>query len=98
MAKQTNLNIEANLGNPEFYKRLEEAKRMVQKGTQTDAAYHILKDSAVDKDENGLYPFWHIPNRHLAEMLGLPNPKGGGKTTVYEARVRVREERGEKIL
>lgn len=92
MAKETDLNIAANFRNPEFHKRLEEAKRMVQMRKKTDAAYHILKDMAVDKDENSLYPFWHIPNRQLADMLGC------GKGVVYYTRKRVREERGTKYF
>ena len=45
---------------------------------------------------HSLYPFWHIPDRPLAALLGLPNPEGGGKTVVFNARERVRKERGKK--
>ena len=51
MAKDTDTRIEANLRNPEFRKRLEEAKGMVQQGKYGDAAYYILKHMNLEKDE-----------------------------------------------
>ena len=94
MARGTNRRIEDNLKNPEFRKRLEEAKRMVQPGKNEDAAYHILKHMDLEKDENDLFLFWHIPDRQLGEMIGV------GKTTVSNARQRlIRERRGiEKVV
>ena len=68
---------------PKFKKLLEEAKLMVQQGKNGDAAYHVLKDMNLAKRENNPDLFSHIPDRQLAEMLGMPNPEGGGKTSVY---------------
>ena len=93
MARGTKRRIEDNLKNPEFRKRLEEAKGMVQQGKKGEAAYHILKHMDLEKDENALFLFWHIPNRQLAEMLGIPNPKKGGKTAVWNQRERLKQER-----
>ena len=93
MARDTNRRIEANRRNPEFRKRLEEAKGMVQPGKYRDAAYHILKHMDLENDENDTYPFRHIPDRQLAEMLGIPNPEGKGKTAVFNARKRLKKER-----
>ena len=92
MAKETNRHIEANLRNPGFRKRLIEVKRMVQQGKQNEAAAaHILKDMDLKKDENGRYPFLHIPDRQLGEMIGV------NKTAVSNARQRlIRERRGIK--
>ena len=87
MAKDTNRRIEANLRNPEFRKLLEKAKLMVQQGKKAKAAYHILKHMDLKKDENDLYPFRHIPDRQLAEMLGI------GKSTVSKQRERLFQER-----
>lgn len=93
MARNTNARIEANLSDPEFNKRLEEAKGIVQQDKYGDAAYHILKDMNLKKDENNPFLFCHIPDRQLAEMLGIPNPKKGGKTTVWNQRERLIGER-----
>ena len=93
MAKDTIRRIEANLRNPEFRKRLEEAKLMVQQGKDADAAYHVLGRMNLKKDENNLFLFDHIPDRQLAEMLGIPNPNSGGKTTVWNQRKRLITER-----
>ncbi|MYH83384.1 GIY-YIG nuclease family protein [Candidatus Poribacteria bacterium] len=93
MAKDTNRRIKANLRNPEFKKRLEEAKGMVQQGKNADAAYHILKHMNLKKDENNPFLFNHIPDRQLAEMLGIPNPEGKRKTAVFNARKRLKKER-----
>lgn len=93
MARDTNARIQANLGDSEFKKLLEEAKRMVQQGKYGDAAYHILKHVNLEKDENDLFLFWHIPDRQLAEMLGIPNPEKGGKTAVWKQRKRLKKER-----
>ena len=89
MAKDTDPRIEANLRKPEFKKLLEEAKRMVEQGKDGEAAYHILKHMDLEKDENDPYLFWHIPDRQLAEMLGV------GKTAVFNQRKRLRKERFE---
>ena len=93
MARDTNRRIEANRRDPEFKKFLEEAKGMVQQGKYGDAAYHILKHMELEKDENDLFLFWHIPDRQLAEMLGIPNRKKGGKTAVWNQRERLKQER-----
>lgn len=80
-----------NLKFPRFRKLLEEAKLMAQKGKKGDAAYHILKDMDLKKDENNIFLFWHIPDRQLGEMIGV------GKTAVSKARQRlIRERRGIK--
>ena len=93
MAKITNLRIEANLKNPEFRKRLEEAKLMVQQGKNGEAAYHILKHMNLKKDENNIFLFWHIPDRQLAERLGILNPYDGGWKIVWRQRQRLIRER-----
>lgn len=93
MARDTNRRIAANLRDPEFKKLLEEAKGMVQQGKYRDAAYHILKHMNLKKDENNPFLFNHIPDRQLAEMLGIPNPEGKGKTAVFNARKRLKKER-----
>ena len=80
MAKDTNRRINANLESPKFRKLLEEAKLMVQQGKKKDGAYHILKHMDLKKDENDLFLHWHIPDRQLAEMIGV------GNTTVSDAR------------
>ena len=80
MAKDTNRRIKANLKSPKFRKLLEESKRMVQQGRNTEAAYHILKHMDLEKDENNIFRFWHIPDRQLGEIIGV------GKTTVSKAR------------
>ena len=95
MAKDTNRRIETNLKYPRFKKLLEEAKGMVQQGKNGEAAYHILKYMDLKEDENDPCLFWHIPDRQLAEMLGMPNPGKGGKTTVWKQRDRLRKERFE---
>ena len=88
MAKYTNRRIEANFRNPEFIDRLEEARFMVQQGKQDEAAAaHILKHMDLKNDENVRYPFLHIPDRQLAEMLGI------GKSTVSKQRQRLYNER-----
>lgn len=70
MAKNTDRRIEANRRNPEFRKRLEEAKGMVKEGKKTQAAYHILENMNLKKDENDPWLFWHIPDRQLGKMIG----------------------------
>ena len=93
MAKDTNRRINANLESPKFRKLLEESKRMVKqgkKGDQVDAAYHILEYMNLEKDENNPDLFDHIPDRQLAEILGI------GKGTVYNARKRLKQERFER--
>lgn len=89
-----------NLKFPRFKQLLEEARIMVQRGKNKDAAYHVLKDMNLGKDENNAFLFYHIPNRPLAEMLGMDNPEGGGKTAVWNARERLRRERygKEKVI
>ncbi|RKU31578.1 hypothetical protein C6499_04230 [Candidatus Poribacteria bacterium] len=82
-----------NLKYPRFRQLLEEARIMVQRGKNTDAAYHVLQEMNLSKDENNVSLFDHIPNRPLAKMLGIPNPEGGGKTAVFNARDRLRQER-----
>ena len=93
MARNTDRRIEANRRNPEFRKRLEEAKLMVQQGKKADAAYHILKHMNLKKDENNPDLFHHIPDRKLAKMLAMPNPEGGGKTLVSNQRKRLIKKR-----
>ena len=93
MAKETNRRIEANLRNPEFRKLLEKANLMIQQGKKESAAYHILKHMNLERDKNNPDLFLHIPDRQLAEMLGLPKPGGGGKTVVSNARQRLKQER-----
>ena len=93
MARNTNRRIEDNLKNPEFKKRLEEAKGMVQQGKNGEAAYHILKHMDLKKDENDLFLFWHIPDRQLTEMLGMPNPEKGGRSAVWNQRECLKRER-----
>ena len=95
MAKDTNCRIKANLMNPKFKRLLEEAKGMVQQGKNGEAAYHILKYMDLKKDENDPCLFWHIPDRQLAEMLGIPNPEKGGKTTVWKQSKSLKKERFE---
>ena len=87
------------LESPEFKK----ARLMVQQGGHGDvakAAYIALSVMNLDKHEKApeLYP--HINDRKLAEMLGMSNPEGGGKTTVWSHRQRLKQERGsiEKIV
>ena len=87
MAKNTHSRIEANLASPEFNELLEEAKDMVQQGQKAEAAYHILKDMNLKKDENNISLFFHIPDRQLAELLGV------GKTLVSNQRQRLIQER-----
>ena len=100
MARDTNRLIKANLASPKFNKLLEEAKDMVQQGKNGEAAYHILKHMDLKKDENDLFPFWHIPDRQLAKLLGIPNPEKGGKTIVSNVRQRLIRERSgiEKVV
>ena len=89
MAKDTNRRIEANLKNPEFRKLLKKTKLMVQlqQSKKADAAYHILKHMDLEKNENDPFLFWHIPDRHLAEMIDV------GNATVSNARQRLIQER-----
>ncbi|MCY3722079.1 MAG: GIY-YIG nuclease family protein [Candidatus Poribacteria bacterium] len=93
MARDTNARIEANLRSPKFKKLLEEARLMVKPGKKMEAARHVLKHMDLKKDENDPDLFWHIRDRQLAELLGMPNPKGGGKTVVFYARERLKQER-----
>ena len=93
MAKITERRIEANLRNPGFKKLLEEAKLMVQRGKYGDAAYHVLQLMNLEDHENNPFLFAHIPDRRLAEMLGIPNPEKGGKTAVWNQRDRLKQER-----
>ena len=95
MAKINELRIDSNLRDPEFTERLEEAKLMVQRGKYRDAAYHVLEHMNLEKHENNPFLFYHIPDRRLAELLGIPNPGGGGKTVVFNARKRLKQERFE---
>ena len=91
MAKDTNRRIEENLKSPKFRKLLEEAKLMVQQGKKKEGAYHILKHMDLEKGENDIFRFWHIPDRQLAEMIGV------GNTTVSDARrYLIQERRGIK--
>ncbi len=80
------------LKSPEFQK----AKLMVQQGKHGErakAASIALSMMNLDKDEKNpnLYP--HINDRKLAEMLGMPNPDGGGKTAIWRARRDLKRER-----
>ena len=93
MAKITESRIEANLRNPRFRKLLEEARLMVQQGKNADAAYHVLEHMNLEKHENNPDLISHIPDRQLAEMLDMPNPEGGGKTTVWTQRQHLIQER-----
>ena len=93
MARDTERRIEANRKSPEFKKLLEEAKRMVQQGKKGEAARHVLTHMDLKKDENDPDLFRHIPDRQLAELLDMPNPEGGGKTVVFNARERLKQER-----
>ena len=93
MAKITERRVETNLRNSKFRKLLEEAKSMVQQGKYGDAAYSVLEHMNLEKDENNQVLFDHIPDRQLAELLGIPNPNGGGKTTVWKERQRLIQER-----
>ena len=100
MARDTDRRIEINRRNPAFRKRLEEARGMVQQGKNGQAAYHILENMNLEKHENNPDLFCHIPDRQLAEMLGMDNPDRGGKTNVWNARERLRQERWaiEKVI
>jgi len=82
-----------NLKYPRFRQLLEEARIMVQRRKNTDAAYHVLKEMNLTKYENNVSLFDHIPDRQLAKMLGMDNPEGGGKTAVWTARERLKQER-----
>lgn len=84
---------DANLEFPRFRELLEEARLMVQQGKKGDAAYHVLEHMNLEKHENNPVLFSHIPDRQLAEMLDIPNPDGGGKTTVWNERQRLIRER-----
>ena len=80
------------LKSPEF----EKARFMVQQGKHGDGAkatYIALSVMNLGKHEKDpdLYP--HINDRKLAEMLGMPNPEGGGKTAVWRQRDRLKQER-----
>ena len=80
------------LKSPEF----EKATLMVQQGKHGNgakAAYIVLSVMNLDKHENDpdLYP--HINDRKLAEMLGMPNPEGGGKSAVWNQRECLKRER-----
>ena len=88
MAKDTNTRIEDNLGKRVFRKLLEEAKLMVP-GNKAKAAYHMLKHMNLSSHENNPDLFSHIPDRQLAELLGIP----GGKSTVWGQRERLIQER-----
>ena len=96
MAKITEPRIEANLRNPRFKKLLEEAKLMVQRGKNADAAYHVLRPMNLKKNENNLFLFDHIPDRQLAELLGIPNPYDGGWKIVWRQRQRLIRKKSEK--
>ena len=87
MARDTNARIKVNLMNPKFKRLLEEAKLMVQQVKKGDAAYHVLKNMNLEKHENNPDLFHHIPDRQLAEMLGV------GKGTVLKARNHLKLER-----
>ena len=94
MARDTNARIKANLRFPKFKKLIEEAKLMVQQqGKKGDAAYHVLEHMNLEKHENNPVLFSHTPDRQLAELLGMDNPEGGGKTTVWMERQRLIRER-----
>ena len=94
MAKDTNRRIKANLKSPKFRKLLEESKRMVQQGRNTEAAYHILGRMNLKAHENNPDLFHHIPDRQLAKRLGT------GKSIVSNARQHlIRERQGrEKVV
>ena len=101
MARDTEPRIEANLRDLRFKKLLEESKIMaLQQRKCGDAAYHILKHMNLEKHENNPDLFHHIPDRQLAEMLGIPDPEKGGKSTVWKQRERLKQERWgrEKIV
>ena len=83
MAKITERRVETNLRNSKFRKLLEEAKSMVQQGKYGDAAYSVLEHMNLKKDENNIFLFWHIPDRQLAERLGILNPYDGGWKIVW---------------
>lgn len=89
MARDTNRRTKANLRNPEFRKRLEEAKRMAQQGNRkkAEAANHILSIMNLTKDENNPNLFNHIPDRQLAEIIGV------SKGTVSREREKLKVER-----
>ena len=89
MAKDTHSRIKENLGKREFRKLLEEAKRMVQSEKKASAAYHILEHMNLLTHENDPDLFSHIPDRQLAELLGIL----GGKSTVWGQRQRLIQER-----
>ncbi len=93
MARDTDRRIEINRRNPAFKKRLEEARGMVQQGKNGQAAYHILENMNLEKHENNPDLFEHIPDRQLAEMLGMPHPEGSGKSIVWRERKRLKEGR-----
>lgn len=98
MARDTNRRIEANLGNPRFRKLLEEARLMVQRGKNADAAYHVLEHMNLEKHENNPDLLCHIPDRQLAEILGMDKPEGGGKTAVWNQRQYLIRERWGMII
>ncbi len=93
MAKDTNARIKENLRSPEFKKLLEEARLMVKQGKEGEAARHVLTHMNLEKHENNPDLFCHIPDRQLAEMLGMDNPEGGGKSVVWNARQDLIQER-----
>ncbi len=93
MAKDTNARIKENLRSPEFKKLLEEARLMVKQGKKGEAARHVLTHMNLEKHENNPDLFCHIPDRQLAEMLGMDNPGGGGKSVVWNARQDLIQER-----
>ena len=99
---KTELRIKANRRNPEFIECLEEAKTLVQQGKKREGAYHILKHTDLDKKESlrSDFLFWHIPDRQLAEMLGIPNPYDSGYKIVWRQRQRLKRERDgiEKVV
>ena len=102
MSRNTDARINANLMDLDFKELLEEARRMVQQGKKGDAAYHVLQHMNLTKDKNKNNPILHhhIPDRQLAEMLGMPNPERGGKSVVWGQRDRLKREREgtEKVL
>ena len=99
MAKDTNRRIETNRRHPRFRKLLEEARLMVQQGKNADAAYHVLEHMNLEKHENNPDLLSHIPDRPLAELLGMPNPEKGGKTAVWNQRqYLIRERWGIEII
>ncbi len=91
MARDTDRRIKSNLMNPKFKKLLEESKLMVRQGKKENAAYHVLKDMNLEKDEDNPDLFCHIPDRQLAEILGMGS--NSGKGTVFRARKRLKQER-----